>query len=892
MDILKNISRNIPERLKVGLRYTYGLCDLDAYAMPITEEEFANLSCIYQEANSFVDGVENAGFRYLLKELYYIQRTASDIPGFKEGQLVNETEDPVIWRKYVYLDFFKFSLINTLIRETSGSINQSTDEVIASKYILSYFLGLGSYIERTSLLFTDNGSTQLREMVRTLCSKIEITPEFPDLKFEHYFQDYNLILKHVQSERLRTLSNADCVTLYRKLRYKPFEVCNEYYKNYYQAEQSSQLLLAPMTNIYKRPVLYLFKLYEQISKAEHVDIQETKSTLRLLRTVVDKKFNAQQEYSEKFTVKNFLEKTSHPYFQAIALEGKILSILFRAEYPETGINYTSIFQELVPFYAVKFAFTGKLFDFNLEAKEDLPKLVVAHHVYNADCNTIRNKILINKLLLWNSEKTIFNISSSSSNIKIVLKERECCLETGFNHYRIHARQHLKAGNQNRAFFNAIECKGREYYLTLDDDFFCFPDYPLSGHKEIVAGNLDYFQALNVYSGSYDLHTVGEKTDAELMQHFETTLGFCKPELFMLPRGSGTIFHFVDGKNSLSDTGGFLVDYSSEDFGQGFLAQIQKESSVYGKAKYSLTRGNTCPDVHCIGEGVDLNGKMKQIERWNHGSAKVLFHMMIPALFKSLLKGETKLFSDKKFFGIFYVFSVGISQRLVLLFLAFFPFLISLFIKVMPTDLSNNFHYLSLFYVSVILSFLAFFLQIFNVQNRVSASPFRIIFLDFAINIQGLVGFIKGILGLTPKTWCANKQKVYAQDFFIGNYLIVIVNAFAIFMNLNEQGVLYNIIWAFFFMFTFGGSVYFLNRKRKPSDFFINISKKFLRRTWLFTFLMSITTTTAFFILEFLTKPDAYKVLALCLILCMAFSSLGFGATYLIFLYRQKKLGFE
>src|SRR5690606_40836835 len=111
---------------------------------------------------------------------------------------------------------------------------------------------------------------------------------------------------------------------------------------------------------------------------------------------------------------------------------------------------------------------------------------------------------INRLIEWPLEKQVLNISSASSNPEIVRKERSICLESGFNHYRIHARQHLKAGNQNRSLFNALNCKGSEYYLTLDDDYFVFPHFPLTGHEQIVKHNLDYYQAPLAFKGVYRL----------------------------------------------------------------------------------------------------------------------------------------------------------------------------------------------------------------------------------------------------------------------------------------------------------------------------------------------------------------------------------------------------
>ncbi len=891
--IFRKITANIPERLRKAMIYTYGLCDLEAYSSPITEAEFEYLSGIYEEAEDYTSEIKDKGIKLLLKEFYYIQKTASEIPGFTNGELVNETNDPKIWRKYVYLDFFKFSLINILIRETTATVNESSDDELAAKYVLAYFLGIGSYIEKASLLLSDSSSTQLKKFARELCDKIELYPEFPDLKYENYYPIYRQLFNYIQSNRKRNTTALELAVNFHNKRFETFDVCNKYYENYYYyTEYSKNTILKSLANFDRKPVGQLYQLYKQISTAEQVDVEGTKATLRLLRSIIDKKYNLENEFSGKFTVKNFLHKTSHPFFQGIMLEGKILSILFKAEYPEHGKNVTSIFQELVPFYAVNFINTGKLFEFNTELNENMPRLILAHHVYNANCDTIYNKMLVNKLLIWDSQKIIFNLSSSSSNVEIVLKERECCLETGFNHYRIHARQHLKAGNQNRAFFNAIDRNNREYYLTLDDDFFAFPDYALIGHKEIISGNLDYYQALNVYSGSYDLHTIGEKADAEAMQHFESSLGFCAPELFVLPRGSGTIFHFIDGKNSLSDTGGFLVDFSCEDFGQGFISLIQHESSVFGKAKDCLAKGKFSPNVHCIGEGVDLNGKMKQIERWNHGSAKVIFHMMIPVSFKCLLRGETNLLFNSQFFGTFFVFCSGIIQRLALFLLACVPFMISILTKTVNTNLSNHFNYHTLFYVVIVLAFLNSFFQIFNIQQRISTAPIRMVFYDYVINSQGLVGYIKGMLGIVPKTWRANKQRIYTQDLFLGNYLIVIINFFAVFISVNQHNTTENIVWAIFFIVTFGGGIIFLNSKRKPNDYLVNISMKVIKKIWLVILLLSAIASTTFFILEFQTHPDIYKISLLCLLVCLALYSHGYAILYMLLLHKQQKLGYE
>ena len=119
-----------------------------------------------------------------------------------------------------------------------------------------------------------------------------------------------------------------------------------------------------------------------------------------------------------------------------------------------------------------------------------------------------------------------------------------------------------------------------------------------------------------------------------------------------------------------------------------------------------------------------------------------------------------------------------------------------------------------------------------------------------------------------------------------------MNFFAVFISISQHNTIENIIWALFFIITFGGGIIFLNKKRKPKEFFVNISMKAVKKIWQLVLLLSGIASTIFFILEFNTHPDIYKTCLLCLLLCLAIYSHGYAILYMLLLRRQQKLGYE
>jgi hypothetical protein len=876
--LIQKLIIEIPERLKLALRYSYGICDLGALSSPISEKEFANLSEVYYAALEYSCHLPE-GLSELITELYCIYKTAGEIPGFTDGQIVNESSNPEIWRKYIYLDFFKFSLINILIREPISEIIQYSGEQLTTKLILSYFVGVGSFVEKVSALFPDDYYQSLISKVELLCNKIEIYPEFPDIQYQNFQHEYNELLNIITVNRRITKSESNTK------RYIPFDICNLYYQNYIYSDYAQNYYCDELLLDLNKPLKALTKFYAYVKKLESLNTTKLLYVLRTIRACVEKKYFDNCLLEIELNISTFYKITTHPFFQALIYEGKILSLLFRADHPDLGEYYSSLFIELVPFYALSFKKRGKLFQFDVKVPNNLPRLMLVHHVHNADCEKLYDKMVINKLLIWDSQKVFFNISSSSSKVDLVLKEREYCLELGYNHYRIHARQHLKAGNQNRAIPNLIDGVGKEYYLTLDDDYFVFPDFALIGHERMTSKNMDYIQAPLSFRGIYDYVTFGEKVDAESMLFFESTYGRNYPRNYVFPRGTGTIFNFSDGKNSLSDTGGFLVDFSCEDFGQGYISLIQQNSNIYGKIKSDNTQGHITDKIFIIGEGVDLNGKLKQIERWMQGSSTIFFHLLIPAMFKSIIKGETKLVLNKQFISTFCLTAMGITFKFMLLLFFCLPLLYS-------TSANSNIFMPQIIHVKIIIcvilaNFLSLFSMYFYVFGKVSfTAALRLVLIEPLITLPSIVGYLKGIIGEVPKVWQADKSRKSKHYSYLGVYFLIMINLFPIVMNVNHEFWLH--FWAIFNLLLIIFGVVIFNRYSIPKDILIKSNIKINLTICLFLFTISIVLNVWFFISEFETPMNSLKKLLLWIMVFNFYMSFRMMILNLILIYKQNK----
>lgn len=881
--LLDKLLEGVPERLKIALRYTFGICDLNAYAMPISEVEFKYLSDLYQDALIYASSIQDNGLRELVQELYCINKTAAEIPGFTEGNLVNETLNPEIWRKYIYLDFFKFSLINMLMRESISNIVEFTSEQLASKLITSYFLGIGSFVEKVSILFSEQAFCKIIERLKIMCKKIEIYPEFPDINSSNYSNEFFELLVHITNNR-KSCDN-ESIQQFLLSRYNPFIICDQYYAKYFNSEYSSNEFYEEILHYKNRPLKMIVKLYDLMKKSKVLNTIELLSVLRKVRSLVDEKYFDDSLLKADLNIENFYANTTHPFFQALIYEGKILSILFNADYPESGRYFSSLFIELVPFYAMFFSKNGKLFVYDTKMPNDLPRLILAHHIHNANCEKLYDKMAINKMIIWDTEKVFFNISSSSSKVDIVLKEREICLELGYNHYRLHARQHLKAGNQNRAIPNSINGIGKEYYLTLDDDYFVFPDFAMCGHHKILSDNMDYVQAPLAFRGIYDYVTRGEQVDAESMLFFEAIYGRNYPRNYVFPRGTGTIFNFTDGKNSLTDTGGFLVDFSCEDFGQGYVSLIQHHSEIFGNINCENTEGEITDTIYVIGEGVDLNGKLKQMERWMQGSSKILFHLLLPTLFKSILRGETELLSNKQMMSTFNLTAMGITFRFMLFSFFCIPFLYSSLAT--GNILLPEMVHINMLVLVIFVNLLSLFSMYFYIQRKVSlASTIRLILIEPIITVPAIIGYLKGIFGVTPKIWSANKSKKHAHYSYRGVYILLLMNIFSIVTFINLE--FWPFFWPFLNIVLIITGFFVFRRNHVPKDPLIRIPLKHPFITWIAFIAMSTIFNIWFFILEFKFASNGLKMAILGIMAFNFYMSFRMMLLNVILVYKLKK----
>jgi hypothetical protein len=878
ISVLNKLLENIPERLKIALRFSYAICDLKAYASPLSQKEFDHLSGIYADALKYASPINDDGFRELMQELYCIHKTASEIPDFTRGRLVNETKQPDIWRKYIYLDFFKFSCINLLMRVPVEDIISYTDEVLTAKLVLSYFLGTGSFVEKVSILFSNESFHHIIGQTKKLSKKIELTPEFPDIDYRNYQAEYQELLQYVKNNRTKIASEA--ISKFLNKRYEAFEICNQYYNNYYQIDYSDKTTLIK----HKKPLKLIYNLFKTVSKSDAVDKNDVLHSLRAIRANIDEKYYDASSIPDEIPIKDYLINTTNSFFQGLLYEGKILGLLYQSEHPENGKNLGVIFTEMVPFFAYQYKKRGQLFPVNTEIPSDLPRLVVAHHVHNANCEKLYDKMVMNKLLIWDTEKAFFNISSSSSKTEVVLKERENCLTLGYNHYRIHARQHLKAGNQNRAVFNAIDGTGKEYYFTLDDDYFALPHFGLAAHNEIQVKNLAYFQAPLAFRGMFDNTTVGEQIDAEVMHYFEFTYGYNRPQIMTFPRGTGTIFSFTDGKGSISDTGGFLVDFSCEDFGQGYLSLIQNNSSIFGQKKSNKAPGEIANHVYVIGEGIDLNGKIRQIERWSHGHSKVLFHLLIPAVIKSLMKGETKLLLNKQFLMAFILTAFGIIFRFMLFAFLCLPFIYNSWFNQKNGTYFDN---LVFYNIVVLFNFVNVFALFYYCQGKISVSPIRLIAMETILAIPSLKGHIKGMLGFVPKGWRADKTKKFSNQNFHGIYAIILLNVFSL-ITMKNLSIGF-VFWTLFNITLIGVGIVSFNIYRKPYASLLNLFKQISFSSWMQLFVIGIVLNVVFFVLEFQTKMNAPKLVMLGILLYSFILSFRTVILNMTVIYKQKDI---
>jgi hypothetical protein len=887
-DQLKTLSECLelsPVRIKHALNFTYGLCNLSGYADPITKVEFNMLLGIYQDAIRHSSSVQNDSIRFLIQELYCIRRVAEENAHFKAGKLVNESDQSEIHRKYVHLDFFKFSLLNLLIRVETKAITNFSPSELASHLVLSWFLGVGSFLDKAAIFFSEQAFDQIRILLHEINNKIEESLEFPVCDYTIFKDELDFLIDLVDSEK-RELSEEKIAKKRNTHRTAEFKTCNAYYTNYYQLNVSAAIT--------KNPLSELRKLYTRINKTKNIESLNTadiKSTLRSLRYTLDEKYKTEiDRFTDDLLIKDFFDKTTHPYFTALQYECKILALLFTIENKDVLARHSiaTIFNELASFYTCKAQSGEDLFDCSLvDLHDNFPTLVLAHHVHNANCDKLKDMMSINRLMQWPVEKQVCNISSSSSNHDIVKKEREICLQLGFNHYRIHARQHLKAGNQNRSIFNAINCSGHEYYLTLDDDYFIFPEFPRIAHETIREKKLDYYQAPLAFKGVFRLGAInGERADAEMMHYFESTSGGNDQRTYVFPRGTGTVFSFHNGISSLSDTGGFLINYSSEDFGQGFLSLLQ-DHGLKGKKTHTNTPGQMSERVLCIGEGVDLSGKIMQMIRWCHGTSKIYFHILIPALLSAIVKGKLDIFSNKQVQRILFFIPVTIASKLLLVLIYCAPLiyylLFTLGITIPPSFKTQYFILLA----STMILGLASISHYFLVQRKISFSPLRIFLMDNIITVSAVYGYISGLFKLKTYWWSNKSNKINLKQ-YRGAIFLFLVNVIVIPLAYRDQHYM-PALWATINATVFFTGFFYLNTKGNYTNLYGKIPTKLFVNLFKIFFLISGLGFSTYIITMYLKIEDGLQMLLYSVILLYVinlFTTLSISSLYII---RQKPL---
>lgn len=880
INVLQSLTINIPERLLIGLRYSYGICDLNAYAKPLSENEFLYLKNIYYEAKQYTQQLVYPGLKELAIELFLINKTASGIEGFQRGVLVNETNNYDIWRKYFYLDFFKFSYINFLIREKLENIEQYSNDVFAARLVLAYFLGSGSFKEKASIFFSISNFQIINERVIQIVNSFEQSLEFPDYNVSIYRESFIHLMQLIKKYRINGKLNLQQELFNR--RFEPLEICNDFYKAFYNLipdiDDSNQI----ETN--EKPLKALKKLHNEAKNKSYLAILKE---LRIIRKNTDAIYKIPDFTEENLTIENFFKKTNHSYFQAMLYEGKILYHAFQKKYPDSDELFKPIFNELIPFYSIKYNPQSSLIPLNNKNLKNLPRLILAHHVHNANCDKLGDKMAINKLIQWDNDNLVFTVSSSSSKPTIVAQERNNCLKFGYDHYRIHARQHLKAGNQNRAIPNAIDGIGREFYLTLDDDYFVFPDFMLKEYNRLVSENLDYAQSPLAFKGIYEHVTMGEKADAESMLFFELSLGRNYPRNFVFPRGTGTIFQFLDGKNSITDTGGFLVDYSSEDFGQGYIALVQQYSTILGSKKSKLNPGKLTESIHVIGEGVDLTGKTRQIERWMQGTGKVFFHLIVPVIFKCILKGQINLIKKQQFLSTFFLTSIGITFRFMTVLFYTLPFLLLLNGNYV---LSGILEHVWLLFLILLFSIFVNFYMYFYKFGRVSfLCSLRLFLVEPLITMPSAIGYFKGLLGLTPNAWVANKTKKGNLNTFYGIYILIVINLISLFI-IHEQRFIIN-IWSLLNLTLLIGGYRMFKKVQYPKDIPLRKIKPAYLNSWIILCFISLLLWILFYLVELSHPLNPFKAFIMFIMIFntyISFRMMGFNIVLFIKQVRREK----
>jgi hypothetical protein len=877
-------ARKIPLRLQYALNFSYGLTDLKGYSNPIKRDELDMLHEVYEEASVYASALPDEGTQFLIRELFCIRKMTSRIPGFTDGKLVNETDDDTTHRQYAYLDFFKFSLINLLIRAEATDLKDIPPQELAAYLVLSWIMGTGSFIEKSSVFFSEQDFQKVKSLCEQMHVALEEKLEYPACDFILIADDFHSLTTLISSTK-NLLSDEEIISTLNINRRLPAEKFSSYYRSFRNLPAKIDESKHPVTVLQD-----LSKKFDQsLTREELISI---KQQLRNAEASLERRYEKEwPSFREDMQMVDFFDKTTHPFFTGLLLEGKMLAALYKKENADDADcnSITTLFNEFFAFWFCFKTDNDFSFDSNL-ISASLPRLVLAHHVHNANTEKLKDMMTINRLMNWPVEKQVLNISTSSSNVAVVRGEREICLAMGFNHYRIHARQHLKAGNQNRSIFNAINCHEHEYYLTLDDDYFIFPKFPLLAHQHIFEGNFDYYQAPLAFKGVYKLGALyGEKTDAEIMHYFESTSGQNQPRTYIFPRGTGTVFSFHNGISSIGDTGGFLINHSSEDFGQGFLSLLQ-DYNIKGKKVHTHEQGVMSEQVMCIGEGVDLSGKLMQMIRWCHGTAQIYFHILLPAIIVALLKGEFNIFMNKQVRRVLLFVPVAIASKLLTVVLYVIPLLYYLLLASgtdMSVGISKSLRFNAewIFIAGSIFLMAAVTIHYYIVQKRFSFSPIRIFLMENMIMMSATYGYITGMFGLRP-VWWSNKTRKMKFTHYLGALIIFIVNI-VVSIFAYRDGFMVTAGWALFNASVFCAGFVCLVQQRRISIHDIRIPLNLFNNVFKSLSVMSVVVFATYIVIRIIQTRWSIQWVPFSIVLVTIVNLLLTLAILFIYILKEK-----
>src|SRR5690606_25102662 len=137
-----------------------------------------------------------------------------------------------IHRKYAYHDFFKFSLINELIRIDTHHVGQLTSSAFAAHAVLAWGLGTGSSIEKCLVFLTKEDGTRFKFLCNAIWEKIEESLEFPIYDYDVFAAELNALVEFIHSQRCELDEQAIAEKRIEN-RLEALNACNTYYRRYH-----------------------------------------------------------------------------------------------------------------------------------------------------------------------------------------------------------------------------------------------------------------------------------------------------------------------------------------------------------------------------------------------------------------------------------------------------------------------------------------------------------------------------------------------------------------------------------------------------------------------------------------------------------------------------------